>query len=99
MATGEPEPTEFTDVVIRDLGEEIPDGGYEALYPVAVAEDIGAVITEVVAVAKYLEDKVAPGTIFERTERGWKVTLMYGGAPRLFGEGATIKDAFTAAGL
>lgn len=46
-----------------------------------------------------IEARVPHGTIIERTERGWKVSLMYGGAVRLFGEGPTIFDAFSAVGL
>jgi hypothetical protein len=46
-----------------------------------------------------IEARVPHGTLIERTERGWKVSLMYGGAMRLFGEGPTIREALAAVHL
>ena len=47
---------------------------------------------------KSLEERVGVGSKIDRTPRGWAVQLMYGGARRLHGEGATIEEAVTNAG-
>ncbi len=45
-----------------------------------------------------IEARVLPGSKIDRTETGWRVQLVYGGARRLHGEGATIEEAVTNAG-
>ena len=45
------------------------------------------------------EERVEVGSILERTAWGWSARLHYGGAVRLFGDGRTIADALTAAGI
>ncbi len=52
-----------------------------------------------IGVFRSLEDRVEVGGKIERTARGWQVSLMYGGARKLFGEGATIEAALASAGV
>ena len=77
-----------------EVQEETPADAVEETPAVeAVAEP------EVVEIPLTPEERVEVGSIIERTARGWSARLHYGGAMRLFGEGRTIADALTAAGI
>ena len=66
--------------------------------PVAV-EAVQAETVEAEEIPLTPEERVEVGSIIERTARGWSARLHYGGAVRLFGDGRTIADALTAAGI
>lgn len=63
----------------------------------AIAARAAAVVAE--REAQAMEDRVPPGSVIERTPTGWAVRIVYGGAPRLFGEGATLTAALRQAGV
>ncbi len=60
----------------------------------------GSLITFVAeAPPKTIEQRVDVGGIIERTPQGWHVSLMYGGARKLHGDGATLENALLDAGV
>ena len=77
---------------------EAPAAEVVTVEPVAV-EAVEAEAVEVEEIPLTPEERVEVGSIIERTARGWSARLHYGGAMRLFGEGRTIADALTAAGI
>ncbi len=59
----------------------------------------GSLVTFVAEPERSLEDRVEVGGIIERTAQGWHVSLMYGGARKLHGDGATLENALLDAGV
>ena len=78
-----------------DLSDPVP---VDALPEAPVAGPAAAVEANPDPASATLENRVAPGSILERTHTGWKVRLAYGGQLRLHGEGDTLHNALKDAG-
>ena len=76
-----------------EVQEDTPADAVEETPAVEAVEEVE------VAIPLTPEERVEVGSVIERTARGWSARLHYGGAMRLFGEGRTIADALTAAGI
>lgn len=95
---------EHADVAPAVIPEAAPDAPPVVVVAVPEVNDeeaIAARAAEVTAEreARSLEDRVPPGSVLERTPTGWHVSVMYGGAPRLFGDGVTLALALRGAGV
>lgn len=73
-----------------------PESVQELVAP--TAEAVAEIEADVV-VAPALEDRIPVGSVLERTKHGWHVRIMYGGVPRLHGDGETLAIALTEAGV
>ena len=82
-----------------DTTETAPEIVQEPVPPVADEETPVERNEEEFVPLPTLEARVAVGSTLTRTKTGWHVGIMFGGAPRLHGDGATLDAALIEAGV